>query len=154
MGKRHRSRTREQEPTEGLLVAKTETEESSGTVAQVWLRHPLDKELRKHAEAERRSLSATIRLAIEDKLRGTEQRQLVDQTPDQVARRRSRRPRLRDPADRGLRRAHAMIAAAFAQAFSTKPELSDLTIDQLKVYGDELTKDIDTRPIQIVSFEC
>ena len=43
-------------------------EKSSGTVVQAWLPHPLDKELRKHAEAERGSLSQTIRLAVEDKL--------------------------------------------------------------------------------------
>jgi hypothetical protein len=38
---------------------------------------------------------------------------------------------------------HEVIAAAFGQALSTKPELSDLTIDQLTAYGDELTKDIE-----------
>jgi hypothetical protein len=51
-------------------------------------------------------------------------------------------------------REHEAIADAFAQAFSTKPELSDLTIEQLTAYGDELTKDIETRPIRIVGFEC
>jgi HK97 family phage prohead protease len=37
-------------------------------------------------------------------------------------------------------REHEAIADAFAQAFSTKPELSDLAIEQLTAYGDELTK--------------
>jgi len=50
------------------------TQDSSGTVVQAWLPHPLDKELRKHAEAERRSLSSAIRLAIEDRLRTDEER--------------------------------------------------------------------------------
>jgi hypothetical protein len=45
------------------------TQESNGTVFQAWLPHPLDKELREYAEAERRSLSQTIRLAVEDQLR-------------------------------------------------------------------------------------
>jgi hypothetical protein len=44
-------------------------EKTSGKVVQAWLPHPLDKELRKHAESERRSLSSTIRLAVEDALR-------------------------------------------------------------------------------------
>jgi len=57
----------------GCAVAITE-EKSSGTVVQTWLPHPLDKELRKHAEAERRSLSSAIRLAIEDRLRADEER--------------------------------------------------------------------------------
>ena len=48
--------------------------DTSGTVVQAWLPHPLDQELRKHAEAERRSLSSTIRFAIEDKLRADEER--------------------------------------------------------------------------------
>ncbi len=54
-------------------MATTETD-TSGTVVQAWLPHQLDQELRKHAEAERRSLSSTIRLAIEDKLRADEER--------------------------------------------------------------------------------
>jgi hypothetical protein len=44
-------------------VATTQAKQS-GTVVQAWLPHPLDQELRKHAEAEGRSLSSTIRLAI------------------------------------------------------------------------------------------
>jgi len=52
----------------------TSQEKQSGTVIQAWLPHPLDQELRKQAEAERRSLSSTIRLAIEDKLRADEER--------------------------------------------------------------------------------
>jgi len=51
----------------------TTRQDSSGTVVQAWLPHPLDQELRKHAEAERRSLSSTIRLAVEDKLRAADQ---------------------------------------------------------------------------------
>lgn len=43
--------------------------ERGGTVAQSWLPHPLDKQLREHAAAERRSLSWIIRLAVEDQLR-------------------------------------------------------------------------------------
>jgi hypothetical protein len=39
------------------------TQESNGTVFQAWFPHPLDEQLRKHAESERRSLSQTIRLA-------------------------------------------------------------------------------------------
>jgi hypothetical protein len=50
-------------------VATTETKTSPGVVVQSWLPTPLAHELRKHAEAERRSLSSTIRIAIEDKLR-------------------------------------------------------------------------------------
>lgn len=52
------------------------TQDSSGTVVQTWLPHPLDQELRKHAEAERRSLSQTIRLAIEDRLRADQERRV------------------------------------------------------------------------------
>jgi hypothetical protein len=61
-------------------------------------------------------------------------------------------------------REHEVIAAAFAKAFavSSKPdqpashgkELADLSFAELKAYGDELTKDIETRPIRIMSFEC
>jgi hypothetical protein len=42
------------------------TQESNGTVFQAWFPHPLDEQLRKQAESERRSLSQTIRLAVED----------------------------------------------------------------------------------------
>ena len=49
---------------------------------------------------------------------------------------------------------HEIIAAAFAQASSAKPELSALTIDELKAYGDELTKDIETRPLRVASFDA
>jgi hypothetical protein len=45
------------------------TETKAGSVLQTWLPHPLDQQLRRHAEAERRSLSSTIRLAVEDQLR-------------------------------------------------------------------------------------
>jgi hypothetical protein len=55
-------------------VGTAATERPSGKVAQVWLPHPLDQELRKHAKAERRSLSSTIRIAVEDKLRSDEER--------------------------------------------------------------------------------
>jgi hypothetical protein len=61
-------------------------------------------------------------------------------------------------------REHEVIADAFAKAFavSSKPdqpashgkELADLSFAELKAYGDELTKDIETRPIRIMSFEC
>ncbi|MGZ5308658.1 MAG: ribbon-helix-helix protein, CopG family [Solirubrobacterales bacterium] len=47
------------------------TQQSNGTVFQAWLPHPLDKELRERAEAERRSISQTIRIAVEDRLRTT-----------------------------------------------------------------------------------
>jgi uncharacterized protein len=60
-------------------------------------------------------------------------------------------------------REHEVIAA-FAEAFavSSKPDqpashgkqLADLSFAELKAYGDELTKDIETRPVRIVSFEC
>jgi hypothetical protein len=59
---------------------------------------------------------------------------------------------------------HEAIATAFAEALavSSKPDqlayhgkrLADLSLAELKAYGDELTKDIETRPIRIVSFEC
>jgi hypothetical protein len=55
-------------------MATTSTERPSGAVVQAWLPHPLDQELRKHAEAERRSLSSTIRLAVEDLLRADQER--------------------------------------------------------------------------------
>jgi hypothetical protein len=45
------------------------THESNGTVFQAWLSHPLDKKLRQHAEAERRSISSVVRIAIQDQLR-------------------------------------------------------------------------------------
>ena len=45
------------------------TKQESGSVVQTWLPHPLDKELRQHAADKRRSLSQTIRLAVEDQLR-------------------------------------------------------------------------------------
>ena len=48
---------------------------SSGTVVQAWFPHPLDQELRKHAEPERRSRSSALRLAIEDRLQADEERQ-------------------------------------------------------------------------------
>jgi phage head maturation protease len=54
-------------------------------------------------------------------------------------------------------REHEAIAKAFAQVFaapSRHDHLADLSLAELKAYGDELTKDIDTRPIRIVSFEC
>jgi hypothetical protein len=64
-------------------------------------------------------------------------------------------------------REHEALAGAFASWFAPKsvrptsaPEiaeerdLSALSMAELKSYGDELTKDIETRPIQIVSFEC
>ena len=41
----------------------------NGSVLQVWLPHPMDERLRKQAQTERRSLSQTIRLAVEDRLR-------------------------------------------------------------------------------------
>ena len=44
------------------------TQKSPGSVVQVWLPHPTDEQLRQHAATERRSLSQTIRLAVEDKL--------------------------------------------------------------------------------------
>jgi hypothetical protein len=57
----------------------TTSEHPSGTVIQTWLPHPLDQELRKHAEAERRSLSSTIRLAIEGNLtRADRERRRLD----------------------------------------------------------------------------
>lgn len=53
-------------------MATSSKERSSGTFARVWLPHSLGRELRKHAEAERRSLSSTIRLTIEDRLQAEE----------------------------------------------------------------------------------
>ena len=42
--------------------------QKSGSVLQVWLPHPTDEQLRQYAADERRSLSSTIRLAVEDRL--------------------------------------------------------------------------------------
>ena len=47
--------------------------DTSGTVVQAWLRTRLTRSCGS-TEAERRSLSSTIRLAIEDKLRADEER--------------------------------------------------------------------------------
>jgi hypothetical protein len=52
---------------EGTAVATQE--KTGGRVVQTWLPHPLDQELRRHAKAERRSLSSAIRIAVEDKLK-------------------------------------------------------------------------------------
>ena len=43
----------------------------SGSVLQVWLPSPTDQRLRDLSRAERRSLSQTIRLAVEDRLQGS-----------------------------------------------------------------------------------
>ncbi|MCE3267406.1 MAG: hypothetical protein K0S15_2115 [Solirubrobacterales bacterium] len=55
-------------------MATTHETERGGTVVQSWLPHPLDRQLREHAAAERRSLSSAIRIAVEDKLRKAEER--------------------------------------------------------------------------------
>ena len=55
-------------------MATTHETERGGTVVQSWLPHPLDRQLREHAAAERRSLSSAIRIAVEDKLRKAEVR--------------------------------------------------------------------------------
>jgi hypothetical protein len=52
----------------------TTQKERGGSVIQAWFPRPLDKQLREHAAAERRSLSSTVRLAVEDKLRRAEER--------------------------------------------------------------------------------
>jgi hypothetical protein len=44
------------------------TAQSNGTVFQAWFPHPLDEQLRQHAESERRSLSQTISLGVESRL--------------------------------------------------------------------------------------
>ena len=41
----------------------------TGVVLQSWVSPALAAELKRHAEAERRSVSSTIRLALEDRLR-------------------------------------------------------------------------------------
>ena len=46
----------------------------TGRRVQAWLPYPLDEELRQYAKAERRSLSSTVRIAVEDKLREAEGR--------------------------------------------------------------------------------
>jgi len=50
------------------------TEESTGTLVQSWVPLNLAAELNRHADADRRSVSSTIRLAIEDKMRADEER--------------------------------------------------------------------------------
>jgi HK97 family phage prohead protease len=40
-------------------------QQKNGSVLQVWLPHPTDERLRRQAKAERRSLSQTIRIAVE-----------------------------------------------------------------------------------------
>ena len=47
------------------------TQESTGTVFQAWFPHPLDERLRDLSRAERRSLSQTIRIAVEDRLQSS-----------------------------------------------------------------------------------
>jgi predicted transcriptional regulator len=49
---------------------------NTGTVVQAWVSPDLARRLKAQAEAERRSVSQTIRLAVEDRLR--EQRERRD----------------------------------------------------------------------------
>jgi Ribbon-helix-helix protein, copG family len=51
------------------VATTTESSGPTGTIVQSWVPVPLAEELKQLAEAERRSISATIRNCLEDRLR-------------------------------------------------------------------------------------
>jgi hypothetical protein len=51
-------------------MAEAKQQDSSGTVVQSWMPADLARDLKKQADAERRSVSAVVRIAVEDKLGG------------------------------------------------------------------------------------
>jgi predicted transcriptional regulator len=51
------------------VATSTTSRESTGVAIQTWLPHPVARQLKELAQAERRSMSSAIRNAVEDSLR-------------------------------------------------------------------------------------
>jgi hypothetical protein len=97
----------------------TETKQSTTVIVQSVLPPELAEQLKAQAELERRSVSQTIRLALEDRLRGAQER----------------RPRVRSGSPSPIRSSRStrslMFTTRFARARSLMPESANSRMQSL-----------------------